>query len=174
MLMSTNPKSAPARSAKDLEHKPWYKHGWVWFLFGIPGFAVISGVIMMAIAINNADSLVADDYYKEGRGINQRLEKEQLAGDLGITLKASITGSSNGMQAITVRFSAKPGAPIPELIRLRLSHPTLHQQDVIATLTRSQPGIYETRLPALIPGHWYAQMEDEGATWRVRATWVID
>lgn len=174
MRMSTAPDSQGLRPSAGSESKPWYKHGWVWFLIGIPSSAVIAGVITLAIAINTADSLVADDYYKEGRGINQRLEKDQTALDLGITLKASVTATASGMQAITVRFAANPGVAAPELIRLRLSHPTLNQKDIIATLERNSQGVYETRLPGLASGRWYAQMEDDHATWRVKATWVVD
>lgn len=178
MRMSTAPDSkglpSQAHSQAKPDHKPWYKHGWVWFLIGIPSSAVIAGAITLVIAINTADSLVADDYYKEGRGINQRLEKDQAALDRGIALKASITPGSGGMQIIAVRFSAKPGVAAPEMIRLRLSHPTINQKDILATLERSSTGLYETRLPGLAAGRWYAQMEDESASWRIKATWIVD
>ena len=50
-------------------HRPWYRHGWVWFLAGIPASAIIAGSITIWIAVSTADSLVADDYYKEGLAI---------------------------------------------------------------------------------------------------------
>lgn len=128
----------------------------------------------MWIAMTRSDSLVADDYYKEGRAINQRLEKDQVAADRGIRLDTSIRPLASGAQRIEVRFGAQPGVSAPEFVRLRLSHPTLNQMDVLATLTRSTDGLYRTELPQLTPGRWYAQLEDDQSQWRVKATWQVE
>lgn len=154
--------------------RPWHRDGWVWFLIAIPASSVIAGAITLWIAISTADSLVVDDYYKEGRGINQRLEKDQAAIGMGIVIKPAVTTGADGMQTIEARFSARPGVQAPELIRLRLSHPTLNEKDILATLTRFSSGVYSTRVPAIAAGRWYVQMEDEHASWRIKATWMID
>lgn len=167
MQMSTEPQLTPVST------KPWYRHGWVWFLISIPGSAIIAGTITLWIAITTADSLVADDYYKEGRAINQRLEKDLAAADRGITLAATIHGLQSGSQRIEVRFNAKPGVIAPEFIRLRLSHPTLNQMDILATLVKSGDQRYSSDVPGIAPGRWYAQMEDDQSIWRVKATWTV-
>lgn len=155
-------------------HKPWYRHGWVWFLAGVPASAIVAGGITLWIAMSTADSLVADDYYKEGRAINQRLEKDQAATDRGIGLDASIRGLASGSQRIEVVFRAKPGVAAPEFIRLRLSHPTLNQRDVLATLVKSGERHYSSDVPGIAAGRWYAQLEDDQSVWRIKATWIVE
>lgn len=168
MQMSTEPQHAA------FTDKPWYRHGWVWFLIGIPGSAIVAGAITMWIAVTTADSLVADDYYKEGRAINQRLEKDLAAADRGVALNASIRGLPSGSQRIEVVFSAKPGVAAPEFMRLRLSHPTLNQMDVLATLVKSGDRRYSSDVPGIAAGRWYAQLEDDQSIWRVKATWIVE
>lgn len=172
MRMSTEP-NHPSRPANQ-DTKPWYRYGWVWFLIGIPATSVVLGSIFIWISFTQADSLVADDYYKQGRGINQRLEKDQAAADRGIKLNASIKAQPNGDQRIEVRFVANPGVQAPELLRLRLSHPTIDQKDILATLIKSGPGLYRTDVPGISAGRWYVQVEDDHSDWRVRAVWTID
>lgn len=168
MQMSTEPQH------HHLSTKPWYRHGWVWFLISIPGSAIVAGAITLWIAITTADSLVADDYYKEGRAINQRLEKDLAAADRGIALNASIRVLATGSQRIEVVFSAKPGVAAPEFIRLKLSHPTLNQMDILATLVKSGDRHYSSDVPGIAPGRWYAQLEDDQSMWRVKATWTVE
>lgn len=156
--------------------KPWYRHGWVWFLVGIPASAVIAGSITIWIAVTHSDSLVADDYYKEGRAINQRLEKDAQATTLGVSLQAELPRSSGAGQTIYVSFSANPGVNAPEAIRLRLSHPTIDRMDILATLlpTPGSANRYSTELPEIGAGRWYVQLEDDASQWRVKTTWVIE
>jgi len=169
--MSSMP-ADPIDSAPTLQ-RPWYRHGWVWFLIAIPGSAIVLGLAMLWIAVDTADSLVVDDYYKEGRAINQRLEKDQAAVDRGISLLASIRPVDSNAQRIEVVFSANPGVSAPEFIRLRLSHPTLKQFDIQATLKKTGSNRYSTDIPGITDGRWYAQLEDDQSLWRVRSTWRV-
>lgn len=172
MRMSTQPNQPPRSVLQDT--KPWYRYGWVWFLIGIPASSVILGSIFIWISFKQADSLVADDYYKQGRGINQRLEKDQAAVDRGIKLHASIKAQPNGDQRIEIRLVANPGVELPELLRLRLSHPTIDRKDILATLVKSGSGLYRTDVPGISAGRWYVQVEDDHGDWRVRSVWMID
>ena len=172
MRMSTEPAN-PSPRPGERDPKPWYRYGWVWFLIGIPASAVISGVITFTIAVKTADSLVADDYYKEGRAINQRLEKDEAAVRQGIAAKASILPQPSGVQRIVVTLSANAGVTLPEALRLRLSHPTIDQKDVLATLVKSADGVYRSDVPGIAAGRWYAQLEDQESTWRIKATWTV-
>lgn len=172
MRMSTEPSSSASHNGRDT--KPWYRYGWVWFLIGIPASSVILGSVFIYISFTQADSLVADDYYKQGRGINQRLEKDQAAADRGITLTPTIRAQSNGNQRIEVRFIANAGTVPPELLRLRLSHPTLDRKDILATLVKSGSGLYRSEVPGISAGRWYVQLEDENSEWRVRSVWIVE
>lgn len=175
MHMSTQPPHDP-------HWRPWYRHGWVWFLIGIPASAVIAGSVTIWIAVTKADSLVADDYYKEGRAINQRLEKDEEAQRRGITLAASLTPTANGMLKIRVVYRSSQQGPAPEQLRLRMSHPTIDLLDVTATLmpvttpsALSASGqVFETQVPSIASGKWHVQLEDESSVWRVKSIWIVE
>jgi hypothetical protein len=158
---------------KSQAFRPWYRNGWVWFVIAIPGSAILFGIAMLWIASRSVDSLVVDDYYKEGQAINQRLEKDQIAIDYDIGLQTSIRQLESHAQRIDVIFSAKPNVPVPEFIRLRLAHPTLKQLDTQATLHKVGSNRYSTDIPELASGRWYAHLEDDQSVWRVRFTWTV-
>jgi uncharacterized protein len=172
MRMSTQPHSSTSHNGRDT--KPWYRYGLAWFVIGIPVSSIITGSIFIWISFSQADSLVADDYYKQGRGINQRLEKDQAAADRGITITPTIRAQANGSQRIEVRFTAHAGTATPALLRLRLSHPTLDQKDILATLVKSGSGLYRSDVPGISAGRWYVQLEDENSEWRVRSVWIVE
>ena len=49
---------------------PWYKQFWPWFLITVPVLTVIMSGFLIHFATSGEDSLVIDDYYKEGKAIN--------------------------------------------------------------------------------------------------------
>ncbi|HRJ64128.1 MAG TPA: FixH family protein, partial [Brevundimonas sp.] len=54
-----------------------------------PGLVVIAGVVTAWIAFSGADGLVADDYYKQGLGINRTIARDaRAAGWPALTLVA--------------------------------------------------------------------------------------
>src|SRR5690606_30434138 len=64
--------------------KPWYREPWPWFLIAGPAVVVLAGVITTVLAVRSSDGVVADDYYKQGLGINRTLERDARAQALGI------------------------------------------------------------------------------------------
>lgn len=49
---------------------PWYKQFWFCFVFGLPAVVVIAAIGTVILAFNSADSMVSDNYYKQGLAIN--------------------------------------------------------------------------------------------------------
>ena len=47
--------------------RPWYKEPWVWGIMAGPAIVVVAGFITLGYALHVKDSLVTDDYYKEGK-----------------------------------------------------------------------------------------------------------
>ncbi len=80
---------------QDRQTKPWYCYGWPWFLISIPFVSVALGAMMLYLALSANNSLVVDDYYKEGKGINLRIERDRTATLLG--LSATLTSSEEGL-----------------------------------------------------------------------------
>lgn len=55
--------------------KPWYRQFWPWFIIALPTAAVVGSITTAIIASQDGVNLVAEDYYKQGKEINQDLSK---------------------------------------------------------------------------------------------------
>lgn len=138
---------------------PWYRQFWPWFIIALPASAVIAGLTTLMIAINNADDLVADDWYRDGRAINRNLDAERLASQLGVSATLS---QHNGVVDVALRADAP--LPWPETLQLFLRHPTQAKRDVTLTLVHQGNGRYSAPA-ALIEGERYISLQDEH--WRL-------
>ncbi|MFK7857593.1 MAG: FixH family protein [Granulosicoccus sp.] len=125
---------------------PWYRYGWPWFLISIPLVSVCLGSGMLYLALNANNSLVVDDYYKEGKAYNVRIERDRLASVLG--LDAVVTQSSEGLVLELGQdtpkelpeglesdaLSAELAFEMPDSLRLRWVHVTQETRDGDTTL----------------------------------------
>jgi hypothetical protein len=62
-----------------LQGMRWYKQAWPWLLMLPPAVSVVGGVAVLCLAIGTNDGLVAEDYYRQGVTINERLARERSA-----------------------------------------------------------------------------------------------
>ena len=58
---------------------PWWKHGYMWLVVGGPLVVVVAGFVTLWLAIRTPDPVVAEDYYRRGVEINQRLQEPDKA-----------------------------------------------------------------------------------------------
>lgn len=153
---SANPVSSPA-----VPEQPWYKQVWVWFVIAIPASSVVTGIILVTVATKNADDLVLDDWYREGRGTNRSMAAENLAADFGISVTASADDS-----ATRFRFQATRDMIWPQQLTLLLRHRTLASEDREYSLNHQADGIYQ--LDALLPaGNWHIRISSDDVGWRL-------
>ena len=134
---------------------PWYRHPWPWFLVGITGSAVVASLVTLAIAFENRDALVRDDWYKEGVAINRRLEKEQRARVLGVRAELVFDASRGVIEAELFG----PGIEKIDAVDLALSHVTLASRDRVIELVRRSGGRYEAPLEDGLAGRWHVWLE---------------
>ena len=99
---------------------PWHKQFWPWFVLSLPATAIIASVATIAISIRYSDSLVNDDYYQQGLAINNQLQKQQLARDLGLTFDLVIARERKEM---SVDLHNPRGIVVPAMLQLTLIHP---------------------------------------------------
>jgi hypothetical protein len=147
---------------------PWYRQFWPWFIFGLPGVVVIAGLTTWWIAEENADYLVADDYYQQGLAINRELEKQRRAEALG--LQAELAYDGNAID-VTLGGEADPAALI-----LYISHPLDAKRDRELLLPRIAVGHY--RSPVALEGSarwlWQLQPANPAEGWRLDGELRLD
>ncbi len=76
----------PTSTVMSASPEPWYRHRWPWLLMAGPVTVLIAGAITMWISFSGADALVVDDYYKQGKAINQDLRRDRVAASMGLSL----------------------------------------------------------------------------------------
>ena len=138
--------------------EPWYRERWPWLLVLGPAAVLVAGAITTWIAFASADGLVAEDYYKQGLGINRQLAREDAARRLGISADLKVE-----KDALVVALAG--GAP--EALFVHLAHATRAGHDVRLRLAPLADGRYGADLPPMPAGRWRAVIEDPRGAWRI-------
>jgi hypothetical protein len=150
----------------------WYKQFWAWVVFGLPACAVIAGLVTVWIAHDGADTLVKDQYYKEGLAINRTLEQQQRAEDMGLQALLSFNPHPNNPDKLALALELT-GNIIPDTLQLQFDHPVEPAQDFTLVLKGNGQGSYFSALPASTRNnHWYLSLQADMPTpWRIIGTW---
>ncbi len=150
--------------------QPWHKHPLVWMMFAIPFSAVIMGVIMIWLAVDTDDGLVADDYYKQGLAINDVISLDKKAAEL--KLRAIIEFENSG-KVINVQFDKGLLGKYPDTLQLDFQHATHANSDIAVTLNHGIDNQYIGYMNQLVSeGIWYFEISDKGGAnedWKLNA-----
>ena len=141
------------------ENTPWYKQWMVWMVITPPFAAVVAGVITINLAIMSDDGLVVDDYYKQGLGINQTLQRDQLAREMKIEADLFVEST-----LLKMRIN---GDVDDENLILSFVHPTQGQRDIIVDMVRFANNSYQAELDNRLTGNWNLLIEPKDKSWRV-------
>jgi hypothetical protein len=131
-----------------------------------PVTVVVAGAITMWISFSGADALVVDDYYKQGKAINQDLRRDRVAASMGLSM--------------TLRFDAATGSLLGQVrgiedtaaLSLLLIHPTMPAKDLRLIAVPDRQGNFSIALPLLERALWQVQLEDAARTWRLHGDWA--
>lgn len=148
--------------------KPWFKQPWLWFLLSIPIASVILSSIMVTVAVLGRDSLVSDNYYKDGMAINQTIEQDQQAFTLGLAPALTIQNNE-----VMLELNASSPVPPQPFLTLKLLHPTVSAKDVIIKLLPSGNGLFLGELPSELEGRRYLDLYAFDNSWRIREEVVL-
>jgi len=149
--------------------KPWYKQFWFWYLMA-PLFVVV-GVTstLITVAYKNADDVVIDNYYKEGRMINQVMVQHRRAAELSLLAHLNfdrVTGE--------VLLNVEGKAELPESLLLLLDHPFEADLDQIVVLHKVSENGYRGELDKPIDHIWYLSLMSEmDKSKRKEAEWIL-
>jgi len=144
------------------DNRPWYKEPYVLMLIGVPLSSVIMGIFFISLAVNTKDTLVRDNYYKDGLAINQEMKWDKKSVELDIELSVLIEGNN-----ASIAINKSRQTP-PTTLTLKLSHPTLKEKDRDAFLQHSQKGNYKGFINNLEDGRYYIMVESIEQQWRIR------
>lgn len=145
---------------------PWYREPWPWILMSGPALVVVAGIATAVIAWKNNDALVADDYYKQGLGINREIRRDEAALRLGVIAQLSFNADRTRVRVHLLGSNTDSTG-----LRLLLVHPTRDGLDQDVSLVPIAGGMYEGRLNAPVGEAWQVQVLDPGGLWRLTGTW---
>jgi uncharacterized protein len=149
--------------------KPWHREPWPWILMSGPAIVVVAGFVTLYLAVSTSDGVVADDYYKQGLGINRVIERDARARSLGIAAQVMFNEQRDGVRVILAS-----SAPLPPSLRMKLIHPTRKDSDQTIELRHAGPAFYEARMQAPRGATWRVAIEDAAGTWRITGAWKGD
>lgn len=146
---------------------PWYTHRWPWFLMLGPATVLVGGAFAAWLALGHPDAMVVDDYYKQGRAINQDLRRERAASVLHLALHARYAPGPGRLEGRIESF----GQPLAAPFTLRLNHPTQPGKDLVLQVPVDAQGRFSLAVPGLEPTHWQVSAEGGRQAWRLAASW---
>jgi hypothetical protein len=144
---------------------PWYAQRWPWLLMLGPAAVVVAGAYTTWLAVRTPDAMVVDDYYKQGKAINQDLRRDRAAAALGLSLCARFDGTK-----LEGQLSSR-GQGLTAPFRIMLAHPTQPHKDRTLLVVPDAQGHFVAALPDLERTHWQVVVEGARRDWRLAHSW---
>jgi hypothetical protein len=125
-----------------------------------PAVVVVAGLATAVIAARTSDSLVTEDYYRQGMAINSVLRLERQASELGVVAHMSFRDR-------IVRIELPSSVPASAALHLALMRPSRATQDEAIDLLPVERNVYEGVLRSAPRGVTRIALEDRERTWRL-------
>lgn len=151
----------------NVDNKPWYAHRWPWLLMLGPFVVVLAGLYTSWLAIRSQDALVVDDYYKQGKAINQDLRRDRVAASLHMQARIGYDAAAGTLNGTVTGTPAARSASL----KIRLVHSTQPEKDITLSVRPDQDGRFSARLDMLEIARWQVLVENESREWRLLGTW---
>ncbi len=149
------------------DNKPWYKHRWPWLLMLGPAIVMAACIHIIWLSMEAEDALVVDDYYKQGKAINQDLRRDRVAAELGLKVDMQFAAESGRLQGKVSGMMESAG----DDMTIRLVHPTQRAHDLTLNVHADADGSFAVALPALEHTRWRVQLEGQERAWRLHGEW---
>lgn len=134
-------------------------------------------MVTIFIAVTHPDSLVKDNYYREGLAINRDLAAQQAATTLSVQalLRANALTTDVSVE-LQGEFASRP-----QQLTLQFIHPNDAKLDFVVQLYAVDKRLYIGELPAAISGRWHLQLSESGEAgdageqgWKLKKTVLIN
>ncbi|QFU22802.1 FixH family protein [Shewanella eurypsychrophilus] len=143
------------------KQQAWYKQFWPWFLIILPLCAVVASVNLLYLAVVNKDSLVSEDYYKDGKRINMDLKKIKYAKQLGLQFELLVDEN-------TLTITQHGGEDYKAGLNVEFFHPTIEERDFTRLVSADGDQVYRIALDGPITGSWEVRLDGFDRKWRIQ------
>jgi hypothetical protein len=142
--------------------QPWYKQFWAWFIIGLTLTTIVSTLARVYILSQHSISLVSEDYYKKGKGINIDISKVNVAKDL--SLGATIITQGNDL----ILAFEKGDLGLYPALNVSFAHRTLPDRDFSQLVTANGRGEYKISLDSVLSGPWFIEVSPHDHQWLIQ------
>jgi hypothetical protein len=132
-----------------------------------PVSVILAGGYTSWLAFSRQDAMVVDDYYKQGKAINQDLSRDRAAAALALSFNGRYDAAAGVLHGTLSSF----GAPVAGKVRIRLTHATQPEKDLQLDAQLDGRGAFSVALPMLESGRWQVLVESERRAWRLIGDW---
>lgn len=154
---------------QEYDAQPWYRQFWLWVVLAPLITVVCVSAVTVSIAFRHADDVVIDNYYKQGRMINQTMEQDRRALALGLSANLRFDRATG---EIFLEIPAQDA--VPEQLLLTLDHPFEENLDQQIILQQVSPGQYRGELESVPEYAWYLSLMPElNRAERKSAEWIL-
>lgn len=156
----TNSANQNAKTA-EIPYQPWYKNSMVWLAFSPVIIGVMVGLTLLTIGTATFDGTVHENYYKEGRAINQSFDQDRVA--FAKELKATLIFTDTEVQLELAGNLEE----YPQELVLLLENPTRSSLDFQIPVKQLAKGHYLGKLEQEIKYDWDIKIFGENREWRL-------
>ena len=150
------------------KQKPWYAQRWPWLLMLGPLIVVLAGSYTTWLAFSRPDALVVDDYYLQGKAMNQDLRRDRVATKLALSMALRYDAAAGKL----VGTIASAGQLQAGKIKIHLIHSTQPQKDIHLEASPDAQGNFSVGLALLDLTRWQVLVENEQRDWRLNGIWA--
>lgn len=141
--------------------RPWYSHSYLWLVILLPLAAVSLSISFVYVAFTHQDPVVRDDWYQDGKAVNQSLDRSDKAIAMGLLANVRVDASTG-----QVFLNLRSREPIAEpALDLNFVHATLSDHDQHIKLERVMGNDYSGHLIRPLVGTF--QIELATPAWRI-------
>jgi hypothetical protein len=146
---------------------PWYAQRWPWLLMLGPAIVLVAGAITGYLAYTRQDAMVVDDYYKQGKAINQDLRRDRVASAQRLSVALRYDTAAHAVSGELTSF----GKPVTAPFRIMLAHSTQPEKDITLAAYPDAQGRFSVPLPKLDQARWQVNVEGSKHDWRLAGPW---
>lgn len=141
--------------------RPWYTHFYLWLVIIIPAVAVFFSLNFVYIAFTHQDPVVRDDWYQDGKAVNQSLDRSDKALAMGLQANVKVDAASG---EVILHLDSKVPVTVPTL-DMHFVHITIAERDQEIVLTKVADNDYRGHLVRPLDGSFNIELSTPA--WRI-------